>query len=384
MKIGIITLYYDNTNYGGLLQAYALQSFLQMQGHSTEQICWDFHKAISEHSECRLIRTSTINTCVSTKQSLVTRITKKAISCLLKNRFSQREMAFKKFELEIPHSKKVVTPSNFLEVVGSYDCIIVGSDQIWNMNWYCPEHFLENCNDVIRIAYAASMPDINLTEVQIDTLRTQLSLFRSISVRERDTVDFLNDIVLGDNAVRWMPDPTLLLTKEHWGEICEPVKMSCKPFIFCYFLGKGNEVRRKAQIISKEMGIRLIMLPHLNDIVEADIYAPGDKLYDINPKQFLWLIKNASYVLTDSFHATVFSIIFQTRFLTFGRDGNDEKNSRIKTLLNIFDLDDHLCSVNAEFKQMDLIMRKNISDQEKILKKLRIDAKTFINYSLNI
>lgn len=363
MKIGIITLYYNNANYGGQLQAYALQRFLTNKGYNCEQIQWDFQSALKTHVGLSEIRHGKQEHIKRRKFKVVEKVLKKVIKKSCNKQIEERKKRLKRFEEKIPHSNICYDSSNFQNIAFCYDAVVVGSDQIWNMQWYCPEHFLDFKKKVKKISYAASMPDVDLTEIQKETIKKHLLSFDAISVREVDTVDFLNSFV--EKKVCWMPDPTFLLKKEEWEELLEAKRMIQQPYIFCYFLGEDKYMRKVAKKISKKTGYPIVTLPHLTDIQQNDSFFGKVRLYDIGPEEFLHLIYHAEYVFTDSFHATVFSLRFQTRFLTFSRYGNDEKNSRIKTLLALFSFESRLIiSQGDKVDNLMKLLNSEISDQE--------------------
>lgn len=318
----IITHYYNSKNYGGILQSYAMIKVLSKWNCKPEQLCFDLAEPLKEVKAQKLPPAKRI-------KNYIASLAKKYIN---KKRHVRSE-AFKKFELKIPHSKRVYHSGNICECADDYEAFITGSDQVWNMEWYYKEYFLSFVPDGKRkIAYAASMPNINLTVEQKKLVCEHLKRFDGISVREKETAPFLEEIT--GKKVEWVLDPTLLLTRKEWDEICDR-RVVKEKYIFCYFLGIEKSYRKTAEEFAKKAGYSIVTLPHLTKIDKNDLTFGDKKLYDISPEQFISLIKYAEYVLTDSFHAAVFSNIYQTKYFVFERNDAGEMSSRIKNLLDL-------------------------------------------------
>ena len=334
MRVGIICLYYKNHNYGGLLQAYALTNYLNSHGVDCEQISWDFmdglkrdrNETTSYKSIGRIVKTFII--------SLIEHVNKK--------NQSKRMIAFERFEKIIPHSSKVYTRDNIEESITEYDCFITGSDQVWNMSRYNPEQFL--CfvpTSRVKLSYAASMPDLKLTKEQKKIVCDHLKTFDAVSVREKITAEKLNE--WSEKKVEWVLDPTLLLTALEWEKVARPYEIK-DDYIFCYFLGGRKDIRHIAEEFAKKIGFKIATFSHLGCTNVSDVMFGDYKIYDAAPDEFLSLIKNAKYVLTDSFHATVFSYIFKKKFFVFSRAGQENTDSRITSLLEVFDEPERFCN----------------------------------------
>lgn len=344
MKIGIISLYYKNRNYGGLLQAYALTSYLNSNGMDCEQISWDFMDGLKRDKNENVSHISK-SIAQTAKKSIITLIER-----LNKKNQNKRVLAFERFENIIPHSTKVYTRDNIEESIAEYDCFIAGSDQIWNMSRYNPEQFLQFVPaSKAKLSYAASMPDLHLTEHQKKIVCEHLKAFDAVSVREKITAEKLNE--WSEKKVEWVLDPTLLLTAADWDKLAKPYEITDN-YIFCYFLGGKKDIRHIAKAFAKETGLKIATFPHLGCTNVSDIKFGDYKIYDAAPDAFLSLIKNAEYVLTDSFHAAVFSYIFRTKFFVFPRAGQKNTDSRITSLLEVFDEANRFCTdirLNADY-----------------------------------
>ena len=142
-----------------------------------------------------------------------------------------------------------------------------------------------------------------------------------------------------DREVDLVVDPTLLMSVPFWNDTAENY-VSKEPYLFAYLLGESKRQRKIIEKIAKEKGLKIITLPHLGGTLKLTDRNFGDiQLYDIDFYQFLGLIKNASLVMTDSFHAVVFSNVFCREFLVFDREVLNSKDSmrgRLDTLLGLF------------------------------------------------
>lgn len=374
MKIGILTLYFNNKNYGGLLQAYALQHFLAKKGYECEQICWNFEDALLQYSDLDNIRKDM--KVKPNSHSLFYRIEKKLLRGQIAKKRAARDECFKTFEVQIPHSKQVYTIDNYSQIAKEYDAVVVGSDQIWNMDWYCPEHFLSFSGSALKIAYAASMPNCELNDLQKKVVADHLESFSAVSVREKNTQQFFEEIT--QKKISWMPDPTLLLARDEWVDAMSATHgIGPESYIFCYFLGGGKTKRSSALRLARKTGRKIVTLPHLTDTRPEDLFFGDMKLYDVSPREFITLISNADLVMTDSFHATVFSIIFQKKFVVFSREENDKSNSRIGTLLREFGLEDHIVLENAGEETIKKIASREVMDESEKMNNLRNRAELF-------
>lgn len=316
-KIGICTLYYRNRNYGGNLQAYALRSVLESMGNETEMITYYY----------------------GTKLRWMLSAIKQRI--MRKDRIADfiaiRNVAVDGFNEAIPHSKLYY--SNTIDSANmEYDCFITGSDQVWNPNWINRYTTLEFVNsDKCTASYAASTGKVVLNVVQQQKLIPALESIQYISIREKESIPALQELT--DKEIEYVLDPTMLLTDEDWDKICSE-RMIPEKYLFCYFLGDNENLRKVARSFADQKNLKLVTLPFLNSTYRKVDDGFGDNaLYDVSPKDFLSLVKHASFILTDSFHAAVFSHIYERPFAVSGRKDN-EMGCRMKSLTDLFGTSD--------------------------------------------
>ncbi|SDA11333.1 Polysaccharide pyruvyl transferase [Ruminococcus sp. YE71] len=312
-RVGICTLYYNNVNYGGNLQAYALQKTVSSFGYNTEVISY-YNNSRSHLFLSKLKR--------FIKQDY--RISK---GCKI------RCSAIKKYNTRIPHSKlyfyNTIEESNY-----TYDIIITGSDQVWNPNWINKYMSLDFVNkDKLTISYAASTGRIRLSHDEECKLKRALDNTKFISIREKESIPAL--CKLTSKNIEYVLDPTMLINREDWNEHCSK-RIIQENYIFAYYLGDNEYIRKVAKEYANRRGLKLVTLPYLNGSYRNVDDGFGDcQLFDISPNDFISLIKYASFVLTDSFHATVFSHIFEREFLVSAKRGS-EMGCRMKSLTELF------------------------------------------------
>lgn len=313
MKIKTITCQHVH-NYGATLQAYALQSYLESCHHSVEVI--DYRRP--GHTRYEMFA-PIYDDCKAS------RLIKKYpyfsfILTTLKNakqfRTWGRKGAFERFDRKYLHLTQNIY-RNLEELQSAEidaDVLIAGSDQIWNTdmgNGTDRCYYLDfGKTDVIRISYAASFGISQLPNSQIDFVRKQLSRFDCLSVREKSGVHILqNQLYLEGIQVC---DPVFLLSRVEWISRLQ-LEYVCKPYIFVYDFGHNNSrVKMITQQLSKEKGLKIVALNDLGNTPYADV-----QVNNAGPIEFLQYLLSASYVISMSFHATAFSVIFQKNFVTF-------------------------------------------------------------------
>lgn len=312
-RIGVITHYWGNENCGGLLQAHALVYILNSMGYEAEQIAYVQNKKES-HSLWH-----------KTKQ-----VVKKIIIASKAGRIQGRE--FRLFMKSIPHSK-IYTHDTISKSNNDYNVFVSGSDQIWNPLLCCDGYFLEFVDkDKIKLSYAASIGLGCLTQEQLTDLKNKLQSFDAISLREKDLVQILSTAL--SKSVYQVLDPTLLLDKDMWSTVEDKeLKPKFDKYILTYFLSGNPAYRQLSEKISTFYGIKIINLPYTFE----DSLKNGNNVYNWGPRQFITYINKAEFVITDSFHATAFSIIYHKKFANLQREniGEQKTSSRINSLYEI-------------------------------------------------
>ncbi len=379
-KIGILTLYYGNCNYGALLQSYALQYTLNNLGYDSLQIAYSgggfmFYNGEHKISKLDRLRTGGIgyirDGVVQNVGKYLSRRYKNYDHDLFAAEIKNRKEVFKRFEEQIPHTE-VVNDETIKNISDEFECFVVGSDQVWNPDFVTPAFVLDFDKNKKAISYAASIGKKQLCEAEKAYFAGKLSRFSAISVREKAAIDLLRELT--DVPAEWVLDPTLLLTKEQWDEVAEPYDVEGE-YLLTYFLGDSKKQRQAAEKYASEHNLKVVSFPHIMGYFRHMDKDFGDvQIYDASPAQFIYLIKHASFVVTDSFHMCVFSIIYNIPFAVFDRFDymvNRKMSSRIKTLLDMFGISerfvkhknlDNLVTLNeVDLREYTIMREKSIS-----------------------
>lgn len=313
-------------NYGGILQAFALQKVLKDMGHQvttlrfTPKTDWV---------------PSGIKKKILTIRRFISKYLKGNKSIAYCNPDKQTEYAYKelnRFLDERMDCLNVTAPLSD-DKLPSFDAYIVGSDQVWRPAYSpcLPNFYLDFLTDasVKRIAYAASF-GVNTWEADqqmTDIIRPLAQRFDAISVRETSGIDLCNKY-LGVKA-ELMPDPTLLLSRADYQDLCEPEPRQRQPYIAAYILDKGDREQHYLDSLSKATGLPVKMIGQLEWATSTD-----------SIEHWLGELSRAEYVVTNSFHGTVFSILFERSFYTIPNSARGA--SRFETLLEALGLQDRL------------------------------------------
>ena len=366
MKVGIITHYYKSENYGGNLQAYALCKAISDLGHDVEQI--SFQRPTSK-SKIKAIR----NTCSNVKSNMHP-ITKKNIKL--------RKKAILKFNEKIPHSP-VYVGNEISKCADKYDAFITGSDQVWHPMAVCDAYLLKFApSNKTKLSYSASVATTELSDEAKARYKKAFYDYSAISVREENAVSLISELTSLD--VELTLDPTLLLKKEQWLEIAEPLEINEK-YLFCYFLGSDKEHRRLAKEYAAKNNLKIVNLSNLSgEHRRADNNFGSYKLYDVTPNRLISLINGAECVFTDSFHVSVFSNLFEKEHFVFQRNGYKGMNSRIYTLATLFNTQARFCDTDDKLtlKYIEGVKGAKISSEPDALLKSREKSISYLRRNL--
>lgn len=380
--LGLCICYY-NHNYGSMLQAFATVKYIEKLGLQYEII--KYHKKVS------------INLLFSCFEKLHNKIwwsekslrIQKKIKGIFNNSYKQhlalRTQKFNEFSLKIISDKNIDIYSYkaLCKNVKRYNAVLVGSDQMWSpsgltTNFYNLMFVPEN---IKKISYAASFGVSKIPRSQYKRTRQYLNRIEYLSVREESGAKIIKDLTNREAFIA--VDPTMLLSAYEWDMFSGMEKYLDEPYIFAYFLGNNAWQRQLANKLREETGYKIVTLRHLDQYIKEDESFGDIAPYDIGPKGFVNLIKNAEFVLTDSFHGSVFSVLFHKQFLTFYRYSSDHgasKNSRIDSLLSRLKLFDRRCKLGDS---IDKIFAKiNYDEVEVRLTKLIQESKQFLNKAL--
>ena len=336
MKIGIIT-FQNAENYGAVLQCKALYTYLAECGNNVEII--DYRCPTVENTY-RIFPKFRKNIFILVRQCIGSLKNYKGLK-LRKQKFQQFLASFDKTR---PLSLDEICKANF-----DYDIIISGSDQVWNPNitgGFDKAYFLDFKGRFRRIGYAISLGNINYPQFSGKEFYDLIRPFDYLSFRELDAAEFISRKI--SRQCMQVVDPTLLLTREQWDSIVEnTVFPTPTKYILVYYVIKGqssDELVRIAEQLSKTHHIPIINIKI--DRNTSRYHIKVNNLLNVGPLEFVYLIKNASMVVTSSFHGATLSCIYQKDLSIVMPKENDP---RITAIADMFHLQDRVYSSYEDF-----------------------------------
>lgn len=357
--VAMVTWVSGTTNYGTILQAYALQKYLCNLGFDVKH--------------CDYIPDGT-DVIWPSKIRLKLRYGLRKIRARA-NRFKERNNYIKDnihaceefIRNNILLTSKCVNKEEVKKCLCEFDYVICGSDQIWNIaRKKNPVYFLNVDVDSVKIAYAPSMPVKKIRNSEKNWILNVLSSFHGISVRERYTKNILERI--GVSNVEDVLDPVFLIEKSEWDNFSEIVKnLNNKKYIYCYFLDDKSKYIRFVKYIMKKLVISCVCIQTPTSVEWSD-----DNSYLPGPKAFIGFIKNASFVVTDSYHAMLFSVIYKKNFFVvkrFFECTREYQNLRCIDFLCKIGLNDRFVSRNSKPQQVSEIDYASVGEKLDLEKK---------------
>ncbi len=368
MKIGIITMYYNSRNYGGLLQAYALCRYLnEHENCQAEQICYDSVNSQSADVILnRFKKASKKDKIKKIRRSIRGRVDSVLTKALIGKTVKKRGSSVKRFRDSIPHSNEVYTEKIIYKTNEIYDAYITGSDRVWKPDRIGNPYYLNFVKDKPKMSYAASLASNSLSEHQKAGFREMLKDYSTVSVREKETADILSEFM--DSEIHWVVDPVFLLTADEWSQVSVTGDIEDK-YLFCYFLGKDSRSRKIAKEYARKHGLKIVVIPYTNDKFYFSDLGFGDiRLNEASPERFVGLIRNAECIFTDSFHATVFSTIFKKQVYSFTRSDMKGGGTRLQSLTQMLGTGDRFIDTkNADINTIEEILPIDYEEVEKRL-----------------
>ncbi len=365
-----MTCYFQH-NYGSQLQAYATQLLFDKLGVANETICIDGLQEEINRAKYRyfLSRITDINT-VKDKFATVKKVVAEKISSdeHKLNMATRRDM-FNHFSHKMFNVSKIYNSKAELgEQAHNYSAFVVGSDQLWLPSNIAADYYTLNFvpTDVPKIALSTSFGVSALPRKQAKQAGEFLKRLDHCSVREDSGRALIKELSGRDVPV--VCDPTILFTAEQWGEITPSERRYEERYLFCYFLGNNPEQREFVRRVKAATGYKIVQLQHCDEYIKGDVDFPDYAPYDIDPASFVQLIRDAEYVFTDSFHATVFSMLNHKEFFTFRRYNNDSivsTNGRLYSLLAAVGESERLLKGYEDIsKQLDKRVNYSVVDQK--------------------
>lgn len=380
-KIGL-SVCYDTNNFGSQLQVLATIKKIESLGYPTEIIVYKkkFSFKFILQQLPRLFNSYFIKGKIKgiKKRKGISRNKEVEKNVNIRNeRFKQfRNSYFTNLSQPYVGWKNLVEESE-----KNYDTFLCGSDQLW-LPSNLESHFYTLdfvANDKNKISYATSFGVSEIPWYQRNRTKKYLNKFNYLSTRETKGAEIIKNFT-GINA-ELVCDPTLLFSASEWSNILKCEKLISEKYIFCYFLGENQDHRKAAEILKNKTGFKLVTIPFLDNYVESDKNFGDYKLFDVDAKDFVNLIRNAEYVLTDSFHGSIFSILNHKKFIVFNRfnDGKGSRNSRIDSLCDLLGLNQRRFSGNI-VSEIDKEIDYETVDKK--LTKFRDDSISYLSKAL--
>lgn len=362
-KVAIVSCYFQH-NYGSMLQAYATQMALDKLGYENETIdISGFNREIKKAKMCYYVKAAITSDILLSKFGMAKNV---LIKKLAKNDYATNSrIRAKKFDdfakANFRMSPTYTTKSELGKASRErYSAVLVGSDQLWLPGNIAADYYTLNWvpETMNTVAYATSFGQSKLPKDSTMKAKIFLKKIRHIGVREESGQKLIKDLVGRDVPV--VCDPTLLFTGDEWMAIQKKEPIIKGRYILCYFLGNNPPHREFAKKLKEKTGCKIVALTHLDEYVKSDENYADKTPYDIGPAEFLNLIRNAEFVCTDSFHCSVFSILYKRQFFTFRRYTRNTKqstNSRLDTLFNSLGISGRIMKGNedvAEFLEKEI------------------------------
>lgn len=364
-KIGIIT-FHSAHNYGAMLQVYALQNKIE----NSIVINYRNKDIDKNYNLIKIYKGKNIFKFIKSIFSNIYSYPRD------KKRFNSFESFLKK---HLRLSKKYRSENELKENPPEYDIYITGSDQVWNYeitNGLRDAYTLNfGSQKVKRISYAASIGNSDIRNDLKEEYKNKISKLDYISVREENAKKILEEIGIKKN-INVVLDPTLLLTKEEWNKKLLNIPVEKEKYILAYVVEPDEEYYKIVNYLSEKTGLKVIHFEKMgnkyNNVLKS--------AYTDGPLEFVNLIKNAEYVIATSFHAMVFSIIFNKNFWIIP---HKKTGTRVTDLLKKLDIDNRTVKSLSEFKNIEIKDEINYEKVEKILDVEREKSLNFLQKAIN-
>lgn len=361
-RIQIVT-WLGNGNYGTSLQAFALFHFLNTKGYECSVLNAFNYKHFSLKGYLKMVL-SALGIMKFRERRKIKRVTD-----------SKKLLKLRDFFRRNIRQEIISTPCQYRQLLHKTDVFCVGSDQVWNAYYnFSPFNFLDFAGNVKRISYASSMGTKDFPEKYKETVKDLLLKFAHISLREATGREAVSRLT-GRNDIKTVLDPTFLLNAEDWSSVAKQSQIEIsvpKNYMLVYLIGNNDNYPKQVRELQEKTGIEnVIVIPAVEN---PNFEILGSIVYrDAAVAEFVKLLKDATWVCTDSFHATALSINFGknfTEFLRFKDSDKGSQNSRIYDVLDTFKLQNRL------YNEMQDIWSKPIDYKEShaILDHLRTDS----------
>lgn len=358
MKIGILT-FFNVSNYGAIMQSWALQKFLTKQGHDV----W-FVNHVPKANE------DTYWSIPFIWMGSVPRKIGKVVTLPLA--MFLRALKIRKYKKFVKQFMKVDAVRDSVE---GYDLIVVGSDQVWNyeLTGGYDDFFWGNApvrdKKPLYVAYAASVNQDSFDRE--DYVKRSLENFKVVSVREKSSVDLISRYT--DKPVHFVSDPTYLVEREDWNDIIDPAQIPQEDYLLIYPVGNMPATLSIGRQMAKARGLKVIIM-----VSQMFLNQNSETHYFDSPQGFISKLSGAKVVVTSSFHGTILSTVFNKDFYSVRHI--EDSNSRASSLLNYLGLQDRMVSCFEQCATCSPIDYKEVNNR---IYQLRKESSDFLTSSLN-
>lgn len=353
-KTAIVSCYFQ-PNYGSMLQALATQMALDRLGIDNETICIDGLNREIRLAKMRYFAKASLTSDILLSKAgmAMARMRRKVLKGSYAQMMQERLQAFSDFEnrwfrmSECYGSRAELTKA----CADKYSAVLVGSDQLWLPANIAADYYTLSFvpDSVNTISYATSFGQAQLPRDSERAAMRFLPGIRHISVREKSGQKIVARLT--GRRVPVVADPTLLFDGKEWMDVQKEKPLIEGDYIFCYFLGNNPQHRKFASRLAEKTGCRIVALPHIDEYVRSDEGYADETPWAVGPGDFLNLVRNAQWVLTDSYHCTAFSMQYERMFFTFRRyhrKTRQSTNSRLDTLLEQCGISERLLTGEEE------------------------------------
>lgn len=353
MKIGIVTIQKSPSSYGGNLQSYALWKYLSNLGHDVEIIDLYRPAQIGYVDSTKKLSTHTYK---FDKKHLANKVhfslmdPRTWMRAIKRKRFFKRMLEFAKLA---KYSKAFYSVDSLYSNPPSYDVYVSGSDQIWNpnMNFELAPYFLDFVKDGCKVSYASSFGVGNISDKYAKAIKRWLETYKFVGVREESAVEILQHMGIKAHLVL---DPTFLLPQKDWYELAK-FKKGKRKNVFVFMLYHSSNVLEQVYTLARNNNYQ---------VVSNKKYKNFHCVSACNVSEWLGYIFSSDLVITDSFHATAFSLIFRKSFYSIIIDTEISKKraTRLLCLLESLNIKDR-CINECDLHNLSL---KSMIDYRKL------------------
>ena len=369
--VGIITIH-AISNFGSLLQTFATQKMVERLGYKAIVINYkypnDYHA--KEYQKKSPYAPSKQSFAMRLKLALYAR------TCMKKNSVRKSELFKQERERLLFETKVYPTKESLHDNPPKFDIYFTGSDQVWNPRYMRGDYtfFLDFIDNVPKVAFSASFGTTVLTDSQKQKMRPLLNQYSAISLREPSGVGLVNDIC--NKKSEWTCDPTLLLSGDDWSEIFDDLPMIKGEYILCYILTYTANpypyATRLIKHIQKHLNKKVVILDETGRYW-LDYRYKSFRSY--GPREIVNLFKNASFIISSSFHGAAFSINFKKDFYSLFPIG--VKDERQESLLKLVGAEARFIHVGDPLPALSTL---KITNWDSISEKLNAYRQHSINY----